>query len=168
MVNRVGQHHWDEGQEARRRYVTAIFARFQPDGGLLEMVNAGHNPAALLREDGSVQMIEASGTPLGLLPGMQYTAERFLFPPGSRLLLYTDGLTEVFHGDEEFGADRLVEAFRGLDTKDAEHSLEALWAQLQQFSTGGPQTDDMTALAVIHLPWSREGWIQASEATANA
>lgn len=169
MVNRVGQHHWEEGQESRRRYVTAIFARFEPDGGLLELVNAGHNPAALVGEDGSVQMVEASGTPLGLLPGMQYLAERFCFPAGARLLLYTDGLTEVFQGEEEFGADRLVEAFSELRTQDAEHSLEALWGKLQSFSTGGPQTDDMTALAVIHQrPAHARGGAEAGEALRNA
>ncbi|HLI78280.1 MAG TPA: PP2C family protein-serine/threonine phosphatase [Acidobacteriaceae bacterium] len=152
MASRVGQHHWEEGQESRRRYVTAIFVRFHPAGGLLEVVNAGHNPAALIGADGALRMIEASGTPLGLLPGMQYTAESFPFPAGSKLLLYTDGLTEVFRDEEEFGAERLAEAFREMHTLDAEESLEALWAQLQAFSTGGPQTDDMTALALIHQP----------------
>src|SRR5579875_862165 len=141
MASRVGQHHWEEGQESRRRYVTAIFVRFHPAGGLLEVVNAGHNPAALIGADGALRMIEASGTPLGLLPGMQYTAESFPFPAGSKLLLYTDGLTEVFRDEEEFGAERLAEAFREMHTLDAEESLEALWAQLQAFSTGGPQTD---------------------------
>ena len=156
MVDRVGQHHWEEGQESRRRYVTAIFVRFDPDGGLLEVVNAGHNPGALIGADGSVQMIEASGTPLGMLPGMVYAAEQFAFPPGARLLLYTDGLTEVFHGEEEFGPERLVDAFRELTTHDAEESLEALWVRLQAFSTGGPQTDDMTALALIREPAVRQ------------
>ena len=169
MVTRVGQHQWEEGQESRRRYVTAIFVRFRPDGGLLEVVNAGHNPGALIEANGAVRMIEASGTPLGMLPGMSYRAESLPFPPGARLLLYTDGLTEVFHGEEEFGPERLVDAFRDLRTRDAEESLEALWAQLKQFSTGGPQTDDMTALAVIHRPQST-GTIMGSsrEATANA
>ena len=150
MVSRVGQQHWEEGMEARRRYVTAIFARLDPDGGSLEFVNAGHNPAALVLPDGAVRLIEASGTPLGLLPGIRYTAETVDFPPGSRLLLYTDGLTEVFCGDEEFGSDRLTETFRNGTSHNAEETLELLWAQLHRFSTGGPQTDDMTALAVIH------------------
>ncbi len=154
MVDRVGQHHWEEGQESRRRYVTAIFVRYHPDGGLLEVVNAGHNPGALIGADGGVQMIEASGTPLGMLPGMSYAAESFTFPPGARLLLYTDGLTEVFQGEEEFGPERLVQAFRGMETRDAEQSLDFLWEELRGFSTGGPQTDDMTALAVIHQPQS--------------
>ena len=169
MVDRVGQHHWEEGQESRLRYVTAIFVRFHPDGGLLEVVNAGHNPGALIGADGTVQMIEASGTPLGMLPGMSYLAENFSFPPGARLLLYTDGLTEVFHGEEEFGPERLVAAYSELRTRDAEESLELLWEQLREFSTGGPQTDDMTALTVIHQPQSTgSGQDSLREATANA
>lgn len=168
MVSRVGQHHWEEGQESRRRYVTAIFARLYPDGGLLEVVNAGHNPGALLGAEGTVTMIEASGTPLGMLPGMRYVAERYPFPAGARLLLYTDGLTEVFQGEEEFGPERLVEAFGELRTRNAEESLEALWAQLQRFSTGGPQTDDMTALVVIHKPETHSTGPVQQEATTNA
>jgi phosphoserine phosphatase RsbU/P len=150
LAARMGQQHWDEGNEARRRYMTALFLRLDPRSGEIEMVNAGHNPAALVLPDGTVRMIEASGTPLGMLPGMEYSAERFAFPPGARMLLYTDGLTEVFRGDEEFGQDRLVEAFRGLPAREAEPILDGLWATLGSFSNNEPQTDDMTALAICH------------------
>jgi sigma-B regulation protein RsbU (phosphoserine phosphatase) len=148
LAARIGQQHWDEGSEARRRYMTALFLRLDAEKGEFEVVNAGHNPAALLLRDGTVQMIEASGTPLGMLPGMQYKAERYAFPAGSRLLLYTDGLTEVFQGDDEFGQDRLVETFRGLASPEAERILDVLWETLDTFSNHEPQTDDMTALAI--------------------
>jgi serine phosphatase RsbU (regulator of sigma subunit) len=151
LAIRMGQRHWEEGAEARRRYVTAFFLRLQPATGEIEVVNAGHNPAALLLTDGNVRMIEASGTPLGMLPGMSYTAEAFNFPPGSRMLIYTDGLTEVFHEEDEFGTDRLVSAFRGVASPDAERILDLLWEQLATFSLNAPQTDDMTALAICHL-----------------
>ncbi len=151
LVTRVGQLHWEEGAEARRRYVTAIFARVDLNNHRVEVVNAGHNPGALVGPDGSLYMIEASGTPLGLLPGMSYTLERFDFPSGSKLLLYTDGLTEVFCGEEEYGFERLSEAFRAQHTDDAEELVDALWADLTQFSDGGPQSDDMTAMVLSHL-----------------
>ncbi len=112
LAGRLSQQHWDEGSEARRRYVTAIFLRLDAAAGELEFVNAGHNPAFLLTpERVETRQINASGTPLGLLPGARYTTERVPFPQGSRLLLYTDGLTEVFRDQEEFGAERLSETF---------------------------------------------------------
>jgi serine phosphatase RsbU (regulator of sigma subunit) len=150
MVNRAGQQHWEEGLEARRRYVTAIFLRVPLDGSHIEVVNAGHNPALLVDPDGDVTLIEASGTPLGLLPGMQYSPETFAFPAGSRVLLYTDGLTEVFHGDDEFGPDRLAAAFRA-PAPHAESILEEIWETLASFSLNAPQTDDMTAIALCRL-----------------
>src|SRR5580658_4259031 len=52
LVDRLGQQHWEEGVEARRRYVTAIFLRLRPDLGEVELVNAGHNPALIALPDG--------------------------------------------------------------------------------------------------------------------
>lgn len=150
LINHVGQLHWEEGVEARRRYVTAIFVRLELDGKSIEVVNAGHNPGALLSPLGELHMIEASGTPLGLLPGMTYAVERFDFSPGARLLLYTDGLTEVFCDDEEFGCERLTDAFSMVATDDAEQTVDALWGKIESFSSGGPQTDDMTAMVLCH------------------
>jgi serine phosphatase RsbU (regulator of sigma subunit) len=151
LAARIGQQHWEEGNEARRRYVTAIFLRLRADEGTVEVVNSGHNPGAIERPDGSVHMLEASGTPLGMLPGMTYTSEIHDFPAGSRLLFYTDGLTEVFQGDDEFGTERLVAAFVEGRSWEAPKILESLWETLAAFSKNEPQSDDMTALAVCHL-----------------
>src|SRR6516162_5673660 len=52
LATHMNEHHWREGEEARRRYVTAIFARLYPATGELEVVNAGHNPGIGIRPDG--------------------------------------------------------------------------------------------------------------------
>ena len=152
LATRMNQHHWQEGEEARRRYVTAIFLRLDPKRGEVEIVNAGHNPGFIITPDGIQHQIEAAGTPLGLLPGMTYSSERLGFPKDSRLLFYTDGLTEVFLEDEEFGQDRLLDEFSRTPTQIADGILDALWSAIQSFSGGGPQGDDMTALVLCHLP----------------
>ena len=53
LATRMNQHHWAEGEEARRRYVTAIFLRLHPAAGEIEVVNAGHNPGFLVEPGGS-------------------------------------------------------------------------------------------------------------------
>ena len=152
LATRMNQHHWHEGEEARRRYVTAIFLRLDPTRGEVEIVNAGHNPGFVITPDNVQHQVEAAGTPLGLLPGMTYSSERLVFGQGSRLLFYTDGLTEVFHEEEEFGQDRLLLEFSNTPTQQADGILDALWVAIQGFSGGGPQEDDMTALVLCHLP----------------
>lgn len=148
LAAKMNQHHWTEGEEAQRRYVTAIFLELWPEKGEVEAVNAGHNPGFLVQAGGEICQLESSGTPLGMLPGMRYSSQRCGFTPGSRLLFYTDGLTEVFRGDEEFGSERLLEAFSKSPAQSADDILVALWAALTEFGGGGPQSDDMTALAL--------------------
>jgi serine phosphatase RsbU (regulator of sigma subunit) len=148
LATRINQHHWAEGEEARRRYVTAIFLRLHPEKGELEVVNAGHNPGFLVEPGVAPHEFHAAGTPLGLLPGMRYQSERRGFSPGARLLFYTDGLTEVFKGDEEFGPERLMTEFSGCPCQKADGILDALWTAIDAFSEGGPQGDDMTALTL--------------------
>jgi len=156
LATRMNQHHWAEGEEARRRYVTAIFLRLHPETGQMEVVNAGHNPGFLVAPGVAPHQFHAAGTPLGLLPGMRYSSEQCAFPGGSRLLFYTDGLTEVFKGDEEFGPERLLDQFSTCPSQKADGILDALWTAIDKFSEGGPQGDDMTALALCRGTGSTE------------
>jgi len=156
LATRMNEHHWREGEEARRRYVTAIFMRMHPELGKIEVVNAGHNPGFLVLPDGSSRQFESAGTPLGLLPGMRYSGEQAVFTPGTRLLFYTDGLTEVFRGDEEFGPERLMDQFSKCPGQSADGILDALWTTIEDFAEGGPQSDDMTALALCRCAQGTE------------
>jgi phosphoserine phosphatase RsbU/P len=151
LAGRLNEQHHAEGVEARRRYVTAIFLRLEPATHTLEVVNAGHNPGFLVTGGSGqpAQQIVASGTPIGLVPGMQYTSETFAFPSGSKLLFYTDGLTEVFKGDDEFGTERLLSSFSGSKLTESAALLDSLWQELHDFCGGAHQEDDMTALALL-------------------
>jgi serine phosphatase RsbU (regulator of sigma subunit) len=148
LAGRMNQHHWSEGEEARRRYVTAIFLHLLPEKSELEIVNAGHNPGFLVAPGATPRQFAASGPPLGMLPGMSYTIERCPVPAGARLLSYTDGLTEVFRGEDEFGPDRLLHAFSQCPTAEPDAMLKAVWTAVEEFAAGGPQQDDRTALVL--------------------
>jgi serine phosphatase RsbU (regulator of sigma subunit) len=143
--------HYGEGEQARHRYVTAILFRLDPSIHTLEVLNAGHNPAILLASDGRFTKIPASGTPIGLLPFSNYVAQEFEVSPGMRLLVYTDGMTEVFHGEDEFGESRLLETFLACKETTPEGVLKSLWQTLEAFSDGQEQSDDMTALVLFRI-----------------
>ena len=142
--------HYAEGPEAQRRYVTALLLRLNPECNTLEVLNAGHNPGLLSTGAGKKPiLLEASGTPIGIFPFAQYVCEVHELAPGARLLAYTDGLTEVFRGEDEFGLHRLSEAFRTCAEKDSEGVLDHIWRTIEAFSTEQEQRDDMSALVLL-------------------
>ena len=58
----------------------------------------------------------------------------------------------MFKGDEEFGQDRLMEAFRNSRLSDATGTLNSIWQTLDSFSNQENQSDDMTALVIGRKP----------------
>ncbi|HVT99611.1 MAG TPA: PP2C family protein-serine/threonine phosphatase [Acidobacteriaceae bacterium] len=151
LVSRLNRQHCAENDETRRRYVTGIFLRLDPRSHQLEVVNAGHNPGFLVRPGKAAHQLQASSTPIGILPIAEYQSEFVDFPPGSRLLFYTDGLTEVFCGDEEFGTERLLNSFLQCTSPECAAILDTLFQELRSFSGNESQEDDMTALALMRM-----------------
>jgi serine phosphatase RsbU (regulator of sigma subunit) len=151
VASRINDLHHAEGVEAQRRYVTAMFMGLDLRNHTIEVVNAGHNPGFLADSHGSKLFLEASGPPIGLISGMSYQREVYEVKPGTKLLLYTDGLVEVFRGNEEFGTDRLFRRFLDCPPQVFSGMLTELWRELSEFSTSPQQSDDMTALSLVRL-----------------
>jgi len=111
-------------------------------------VNAGHNPPCVIRAaDRSVQHLEASGLPLGMLENMTYEALEVTIAPGDALLLYTDGVTECMNSrGEQYGEDRMHDV--AMETPDINpHSLrDRLLQSVDAFAGGHSYADDLTLL----------------------
>ncbi|MEU1312206.1 PP2C family protein-serine/threonine phosphatase [Streptomyces cinnamoneus] len=136
------------GIERIEGFVTAVLAEIPPSGDELRLVNRGH-PAPLLLYGGAVRAVEPSepALPLALaeLGADEDRADTVPFPPGTTLLLYTDGLTEARNRAGVFydPAARLS----GHDFSGPEALLDALLADVGRH-TGGRRTDDMALLAL--------------------
>lgn len=131
------------------KYATAIFVQYDPLNGACEYVNAGHNEGILLRRDGRVEPLKATGLPVGLLPDRRYDSARFQMQPGDLLLLYSDGVPEACNAaGEEFGMDRAIACLRDTQHREPEQILDHLFEQIDRFAAGAPQHDDITALVL--------------------
>jgi sigma-B regulation protein RsbU (phosphoserine phosphatase) len=76
-------------------YLTLFVAIIDPAGRMMRWVNAGHNAQYLCRRDGTLERLEATGRPLGLLAGGGYVERHLELTSGDRLCLFTDGLVEA-------------------------------------------------------------------------
>lgn len=126
-------------------FVTFFIALVDPASERMHFCNAGHNAPVLLRADGQVELLEATGMPLGISRFATYDLGTQTLCPGDMLVLYSDGITEAcgLNGDEEFGQDRLVETLQRLQGQPALTVIEEVRNAVQAF-TGGNTADDVT------------------------
>jgi sigma-B regulation protein RsbU (phosphoserine phosphatase) len=131
------------------KYATAFFLLYDAAPGTAEFVNGGHNEGLVLRASGEVELLRATGMPVGLLPCRAYEAGAFVLGAGDLLLLYTDGVTEADNpAGEEFGLDRTIECVKRHRTAAPEELLDHLFASIDAFVAGAQQHDDITALVL--------------------
>jgi len=63
--------------------------------------------------------------------------------PGSLLAIFSDGVTEAMHGEEEFGEARLIEELRASRRLPADQVVTTILSSVQAFSPD-MQSDDLT------------------------
>jgi phosphoserine phosphatase RsbU/P len=125
------------------RFVTMVYAVLDPVKRTLTFANAGH-PRPLLMTGMSAQFLDVEkGIPLGLGPG-DFSEVEVNLPMGSRLVFYSDGITEAENPtDDEYGLVRLQEHFRRADA-----SAESLLDDVRAFADGSGLRDDASVILV--------------------
>ena len=118
------------------------------DDGVLEVVNAGHPPAFLVRSSGATPL-EATGPPLGLFYTSTYGSVRVPLTHGQAILMYTDGITEAQdHSGLEYGRERLARVIEQHGVLSAEELVGACVRDVKTFTADCPLNDDRTILVV--------------------
>lgn len=127
------------------KYATAFLVCLQPDSGVFSYSNAGHNYGLLIRADGAVEQLGPTGTPIGLVPNMEYQQAERTLEPGDALFLYTDGFVEAENPDgEEYTMERMQKVFVTERARPLEEIARCLEDDVRDFARGVPFHDDRT------------------------
>ncbi|WDH98081.1 fused response regulator/phosphatase [Paenibacillus urinalis] len=82
-------------------YFTAIYLVVDTNEKRIDYVNAGHPPALLFEDDGTVHTLDVVTHPVGLFEQMDAKTETIYYKGDSHIAMFTDGLLEVFEGETE-------------------------------------------------------------------
>ncbi len=127
------------------RYATLFLAMLNSESGAVQYANAGHNPGILVRGDGSLQVLEGTGLPVGILPITDYERAATALDPGDLLAIYTDGLTEATDpAGEEYGPERLSRLLSQKRRRPLVEIADTVQDDLERFVNGVPFNDDRT------------------------
>jgi len=132
-------------------FVTLFIARINLKTMHMDYCNAGHNPPVIIPPDGTPCFLPVkSNLAAGLMEDFPYEAEHIELEPGTRILAYTDGVTEAENGRLElYGEERLMDDI-GKFTADMDEKsvVDQLYRSVKTFMAGHPQSDDITIMSI--------------------
>jgi len=137
---------------AADQFVTAFYGVLNREKGLLTYGNAGHDPPVLIRADGEVEKLPATGIVLGAFSEAVYEERTITLKPGDALLLYTDGVTEAKNPkDEEFRLDGLIAQYFQHRDLQSGPLVRQITRAVQRYSAPEAIGDDLTVI-VVRVP----------------
>jgi sigma-B regulation protein RsbU (phosphoserine phosphatase) len=120
-----------------------IYAVFDPVKRNITFANAGHLPPLFTDSSGSRFLEIDSGLPLGIQEVI-FSEYELEMTEGSRLLLYSDGVSEAMNSSlEEYGTERIQDHMSQPDA-----SVESLFEDVHTFTGDYPATDDKTLVMI--------------------
>lgn len=137
-------------QKGTEMYFTLLFGILDAEAGQAALVQAGHPPPlhALPGSDVFTPVGEG-GLPIGILDNAQFEAIRVAMPPGSRLIVYSDGVTECANArGAAFGEERLQAALARTRGHALDQVVTRLSTELGTWRGASSFEDDVTVLAL--------------------
>ncbi len=129
------------------QYATLVVGHSSASGNL-DLVNAGHLPALILRGS-QVECFDSNDLPLGLFCDQQFTVVRTRLSPQQTLVVFTDGVSEAENpAGEEYGTAALRTLLQQNGLCCPETLVKACRENVEQFRAGGERADDETLLAI--------------------
>lgn len=131
-------------------YMTVLYGRVDTRRNVLTYASAGHCPPLLTLPGGATAALDTLDYMLGVEADTVYQERSLPFPPGARLLAYTDGFTDVTDSQGNMrGLGPLVQSWGKLAPLPLADACRDLINQALAAAEGGLQ-DDIALLAIEH------------------
>ena len=132
------------------KFITFFWGRLDPEKKQFTYVNAGHNPPIVVHSDGSVERLSHGGLILGVMKTIvPYQEGTIDLRRGDVIVFYTDGVSEAMDArGSDYTEERLENLVRSLSALPAGDIHRSIINEIQTFTTGAPQSDDITLMVM--------------------
>jgi sigma-B regulation protein RsbU (phosphoserine phosphatase) len=133
-------------------FVTVFCCVLDIRTGVVEYSNGGHNLPYVLSNGAVMALPKTAGMALGVTEAVNFDSGQLLLKPGDQLVLYTDGVTEAMDKDNQlFSENRLETILHSVNGLNSKAVIEKVVKEVQRFSTGVAQSDDITLLVLGYM-----------------
>ena len=130
------------------QFVSLIYAVWDDGNRSLQVANSGL-PRPLYCHDDKIEVIEATGLPLGLFDDAEYDEFTFKAKPGDMFVFFSDGILDARNkAGEMFGRTRVEEVVASCTEVSAECVVNSLFKAVSDHTAGVEAFDDETVVAI--------------------
>lgn len=131
-------------------YATLAAGYWNKTKQTITYISAGHIDQYLLHE-GTLVPLRSTGTMVGLFDFASFETTTYPVTPGDKLLLFTDGLTEVWENGRIVGADHISNLVSHYAQDPIQDLLQHLYHDILNLADGKSLDDDLTAVGLEFL-----------------
>jgi phosphoserine phosphatase RsbU/P len=130
------------------QFVSLIYAVWDDKNRTLQVANSGL-PRPIYCHDGQIEIIEATGLPLGLFDEADYDEFSFRAKPGDMFVFFSDGILDASDKAEElFGRERVGEIVAANPEASANDIVKLIFQAVDEYASGEDAFDDQTVVAI--------------------
>ena len=130
------------------QFVSLIYAVWDDKHRSLQVANSGL-PRPLYVHDGKIEVIEATGLPLGLFDDAEYDEFTFKAKPGDMFVFFSDGILDARNrAGDMFGRGRVEQVIAGCAEISADCVVTSLFKAVTEHAAGEEAFDDETVVAI--------------------
>ncbi len=131
------------------QFVSLIYALWDDEQRTLLVANSGL-PRPVYLHDGKIEVIEATGLPLGLFDDADYDEFQFKMKPGDLFVFFSDGILDARNRQGElFGRGRVEKIIAECAGQSADCIVDSLFKAAAEYSAGVATFDDQTVVAIM-------------------
>lgn len=130
------------------QFVSLIYAVWDDERQTLQVANSGL-PRPLYWHDDKIEIIEATGLPLGLFDDADYDEFTFNAKPGDKFVFFSDGILDARNeAGELFGRSRVEQIVANSDGVSAAQLVDSLFTSVAEHAAGVETFDDQTVVVI--------------------
>jgi len=130
------------------QFVSLIYAVWDDENRTLQVANSGL-PRPIYWHDDKIEIIEATGLPLGLFDDADYDEFIFNAEPGDKFVFFSDGILDARNeAGDLFGRSRVEQIVAQSDGISAQQLVDSLFTAVAEHAVGVETFDDQTVVVV--------------------
>jgi sigma-B regulation protein RsbU (phosphoserine phosphatase) len=130
------------------QFVSIIYAVWDDERRTLQVANSGL-PRPIYCHDGRIEVIPATGLPLGLFDEADYDEFTYKGRPGDLFVFYSDGILDARNREgRSFSPERLEEIVLSCSTQSADCVVNNIFKAVAEHAAGADPFDDQTVVAI--------------------